>query len=163
MKRVPVATFNELAPARRLQQRLAQAGFASFLRDESRLERLWFLSEPLAAFHVEVLPPDYLAVRQAIRQWDAADGVLSQAVRCPDCGSARVEYPQITRKFLTPVVEALLMAVHWLPREFYCLDCQFTWPARPRVEPERDLLGWPRHSRLWHPEAVRRTQPPPRL
>lgn len=162
MKRVPVATFNELAPARRLQQRLAQAGFASFLRDESKLERLWFLSEPLAAIHVEVPQPDYLAARQVIQQWDATDGVLSEAVRCPDCGSARVEYPQITRKFLTPVVEALLMAVHGLPRKFYCLDCQFTWSPRPPVEPERDLLGWPRHSRLWHPEASHRALPRPR-
>lgn len=161
MKRVPVAIFNELAPARRLQQRLAQAGFVSFLRDESKLERLWSMSDPLAALPAEVRAADYLAVRPAIQRWDATDGVLREAMRCPDCGSARVESPQHTRKFLTPAVEALPLAVHWLPLEFSCLDCHFTWPLRPRVEPERDWLGGPRQSRLWRPEASRRA--PPRL
>jgi hypothetical protein len=54
----------------------------------------------------------------------------------------------MTRKFVTPSVGVLLMLLRLVPREFYCLDCQFTWPVKPkREEPERDVLGWPVHKR----------------
>jgi len=88
-----------------------------------------------------------------------ADGVLARAVVCPQCQSSRVEYPQFTRKFFTPRLGSLLCAIGMLRRGYYCCDCQFTWPAEARIEPERDDLGWPAKSKLWHPEQSKPLSP----
>ena len=148
MKTVPLATFNELSPARSLQGRLEEAGIPATIHDESKLERFWFMSEPLAAFHVEIQQPDFLRARQLMNEWDQAGDSLKALVHCPECGSSRVEFPQITRKFLMPVVQTLFMALHVIPREYYCEDCHFTWPKEKRVEPERDILNFPVDSEI---------------
>jgi rubredoxin len=152
-----VATFNERPPAEMLRQELLNAGLPAEIHDESRAERFWFFSQPLAAIHVKVKAPDYLKARQLIQEWDAARSVLKEAVRCPDCGSSRVEFPQVTRKFLSPAVHVLLMTLRIVPREFHCRDCYFTWPPESEkpVEPERDVMGWPVRSRLLHSKSSR--------
>jgi len=160
MKTIPVATYNEQEPAGELKCRLEAAGIPPVILDESKLERFWFMSEPAAAIHVEVRHPDYLRARQFIRKWHQYDGILKLAVVCPACSSPRVEFPQITRKFLMPIVEACLMALHVLPREFYCLDCQYTWPKTKPPKREFDILGFPRDPNLLRPEPYARTQPP---
>src|SRR5580765_3599822 len=152
MKRVPLATFHEVEPAEQLQTRLQQAGIDAILHDDSKLQRLWLVSEPLASIHVEVAQPDFLVARELVQDWQTNQGVLDRAVRCPACHSARVEYPQLTRKFVTPSLGGLLMAVGLVPRKFYCLDCHCTWPTTSALEPGRDSLGWPEVSKLWHPE-----------
>jgi hypothetical protein len=155
MNTVLIASFNEAGPAEILKERLAQAGHPAVVNNESKLERFGFLSTPRAAFHVEVRREDFLPARQCVEKWDREEGILSRAVRCPECRSARVEYPQATRKFVTPALVGLLLAMRLVPREFYCVDCQFTWPEKKREEPERDILGWPTRSKFWHPEAVK--------
>jgi hypothetical protein len=158
MKTVPLATFNELEPAQTLQQRLQQAGIPATIHDESKLERFAFMSRPLAAIHVEVPQPQYLEARQLIGIWDTEQGALSRAVRCPDCHSSRVEFPQLTRKFLTPALLRIFMSLRVIPQEFYCLDCHFTWPIKPPVERKLDILGFPEDSKFWHPEKVKTSQ-----
>jgi hypothetical protein len=157
MKSVPLASFNERDFAVRLCQQLERTGVAAVIHDESKLERFWFMSEPLAAFHVEVSQPDFLAARQRVQEWERSSDIMQRAVRCPECNSFRVEFPQIPRKFLSPVVMGVLMLLKILPREYYCIDCHFTWPKEKLLEPECDVLGWPLNSQLWHPE---RTQKP---
>ena len=68
MKAVPVATFNETGPAQQLRDRLQRAGIQTRVNDESKLERFWFMSEPLAAFHVEVHQSDFLNARRLIHE-----------------------------------------------------------------------------------------------
>ncbi len=147
MKTIPVATFNELPPAQSLLERFERADIHAFIRNESLLERLWFMSEPLAAVHVDVPQPDYLHARQLLAVWEAGDA-LNEMVRCPECGSSRVEFPQITRKFLMPVVQVVFMSLHLIPRQYYCEDCHFTWPKEKVVEPDRDLLNFPINSAI---------------
>ena len=31
-----------------------------------------------------------------------------------------------------------------IPREYFCQNCQFTWPDKAEVEIERDALNWPK-------------------
>ncbi len=152
MNTVPVATFHELEPAQRLHERLQQAGISAIINDESRRERLWFMSEPLAAVHVEVPQPKYLEARQLIQVWDTEGGVLHSAVRCPECSSSRVEYPQLTRKFITPIIARLFMALGVIGKEFYCLDCHLTWPGAYKLPKKLDILGFPNDSKIFHPE-----------
>lgn len=154
MKTLSVATFNDRAPAEALCEQFAQAGVNAVLHDESKLERFWFMSEPLAAIHVEVPQPDYLKARRLMDEWEKANALMMKsAVRCPECHSSCVMFPQSTRKFLTPALcQTVLTVLHIAPREYYCLDCHFTWPKVPRIEPELDVLGFPMNSKFWHPE-----------
>jgi len=153
MKTVPIATFHEHAPAEELRKQFSQTGVNAVLHDESKLERFWFMSEPLAAIHVEVPQPDYLKARELMSEWEKSNDLLHTSVRCPECHSSCVEFPQITRKFLTPALcQMVLTVLHVMPRQYYCLDCHFTWPKVPRIEPELDVLGFPLNSKFWHPE-----------
>jgi hypothetical protein len=153
MKTIPIATFNELTPAEWLVAQFRRGGVNAVIHDESKLERFWFMSEPLAAIHVNISKRDYLRARMMMGEWDKATGLLRAAVRCPDCNSSAVEFPQITRKFVTPALfQMLLMALHVVSRQYYCQDCHFTWLKVPKVEPKLDILGWPLNSKFWHPE-----------
>jgi len=158
MNTVPLATFNELEPAQHLKQRLDQAGIPAAINDESRLERLWFISKPIAAIHVVVAQPEYLRAHRLVAEWDNAEGVLKNAMHCPNCGSTRVEFPQMPRKFMSPRLLGFLLALRVVPKEFYCLDCHHTCPTVEKLEPVRDPLGWSYESKHWHPEAGGRTQ-----
>jgi hypothetical protein len=159
MSTMLLATFHDLEPAQLLQQRFQQAGIPATITDESRIQRLWFMSEPLAAIHLEVPGDQYLEARQLMQLWDTNDGFLRSAVRCPECQSSRIEFPQLTRKFATPGLIGLLMAARIIRREFYCLECQYTWPVSVTLARRLDKFGWPYDSRLWHPENVRRARP----
>jgi hypothetical protein len=152
MKTVLLATFHEVGSAQQLQARLQQAGMHAMLTDDSKLQRFWLVAKPLAAIHVEVLRTDYQEAVRLIEHWQPPEGALNNAVRCPACHSPRVEFPQLTRKFVTPSLGSLLMAVGLLPREFYCTDCHYTWPTAVHLDAKRDALGWPSESKLWHPE-----------
>lgn len=152
MKTVLLATFQELEPAQQLRLRLEQGGIPSIITNDSKLQRLWFISEPRAPIHLEVPRPDFQAAAHLVKEWP---GALDHAIHCPACQSARVEFPQLTRKFVTPSFGSLLMAIGLLQREFYCLDCQYTWPEAVHAETLRDTLGWPSQSKLWHSEGPR--------
>ncbi|MGC3957176.1 MAG: hypothetical protein QM813_04175 [Verrucomicrobiota bacterium] len=150
MKTLPVATFNERAPAEELRVQFSQAGVNAVLHDESMLERFWFMSEPLAAIHVEVPQPDYLRARKLLSEWEAAGELMKTAVHCPECKSSRVEFPDRTRKFITPALCVMaLNALHVTRRQYYCLDCHFTWPKVPLGDPGPVLQGFPLDAKLW--------------
>jgi hypothetical protein len=143
MNMVTEATFNKPEDAEPLRKRLEAAGIRTEIRDERKLQRYWFISDPLAGIHLRVDGNQYEAANRLIHEWDAAEGVLKDAVHCPACRSSRVEYPQFTRKFVSPTFYAVLCALHIFERRFYCEDCHFTWPLHDKVETPTDLLGWP--------------------
>src|SRR5258708_13389752 len=98
MRRVPLATFHEVEPAQQLRSRLQQAGIDALVHDDSRLQRLWFISQPLASIHIEVPQPDYLRARHLVEDCQEAEGVPNKALCFPPTPSARVQYPQLTPK-----------------------------------------------------------------
>ncbi|MBA3387093.1 MAG: hypothetical protein H0T95_10845 [Chthoniobacterales bacterium] len=59
--------------------------------------------------------------------WETTDPDIGAAIRCPNCQSPRIEYPQMTRRFRLPWIANLLFAMKLFDKEFYCRDCQFTW------------------------------------
>jgi hypothetical protein len=156
MKTVLLATFQELEPAQQLQTRLKSAGITSTIQDDSRLQRMWFIHTPIAPYHVEVLREDFENASRTIRQWSDTGQEIKGALCCPSCHSLRVEFPQITRKFVLPSIGSLLMAIGLVPREFYCVDCQYTWPPVIHRNTPEDSLGWPVQSKLWHKEQQAR-------
>lgn len=140
---INIATFERSEPAETLKQRLASAGLHAIVHDESRLQRFGFMTKPAATKRVEVDQDEFDKARSLLGDWDKTDGVLREAIHCPQCNSPRVEFPQYTRKFFTPVLVEMFISLGLFPKEYYCQDCQFTWPKDPEVRPELDDLGWP--------------------
>lgn len=144
MNKVNVASFNELDEAEVVKNRLEQAGIHAEVYDESNLQRFWFLSAPLAGKHVRVDERDFDKAKEALEVLDVKEDVLHHAVRCPECGSPRVEYPAATRKFVGPtLVEIFATTVRVVDKEFFCESCQHTWPNKTKAYKETDVLGWP--------------------
>lgn len=138
---VTIATFNEPAQAKSLKTRFNEAGLHADVHNEAPLQQIGFMSKPQANAKVLVDDKDFERAQGLMVEWEATDPVIAAAViRCPQCGSSRIEYPQMTRKFLTPGLVILLCAMKIIPKEFYCEDCHYTW----NNEEERTI------GRLWH-------------
>ena len=137
MNMVTVATFNEPAKAEPLKERFAKAGIHAEIQDESKYEWTWFVSKPAAAFRLKVHKRDFEIALRLLSEWDAADGALRDAIRCPQCLHSRIEYPQFTRKFLLPNLVSLASVVGIIDREFYCQECGYTWPKDIKHPPPR--------------------------
>lgn len=147
MKETTIATFSELEKAQEVQRRLAEAGIPAEVNDESTLQKYWFLSKPLAADKVVVDQKDFERAREVLAAADSKDHVLQGEVRCPECGSANVEYPQFTRKFMTTTFVEVLCFLHVIDKEFYCQGCHHTWPVSETLRPKNDVLNWPTKGR----------------
>jgi predicted Zn-ribbon and HTH transcriptional regulator len=150
MNRMPVALFSKRATADCLQKRLVENGIAAEVHDELRLEKLWFVSKRVTGVRLEVPADQFEKTCEWLYEVDAAEGALREAIRCPECKSLRVEYPQFTRKFLIPnIAMGLMAAVGAVDKEFYCEDCHFTWPKegskhsalRPHMAPYYFIEG----------------------
>ena len=138
---VTIATFNEAAKAKRFKERLQQAGLRADIHNERYLQQMAFMSKPQANVKLQVDDNDFERAQQLMMEWETTDPDVGAAlVRCPQCGSSRIQYPQMSRKFITPGVATVLFAMRIFPKEFYCEDCHFTWTN----ENERTL------GRLWH-------------
>ncbi len=130
---VTIATFNDSTKARQLKRRFQDAGLRADVHNEAPLQ--------LANAKVMVDDADFEKAQNLMVEWEATDPDISAAlVRCPQCSSSNIEYPQMTRKFMTPALVGVLCALKIIPKEFYCQDCHFTWSNR-----EEPTIG-----RLWH-------------
>jgi hypothetical protein len=143
MEWLTVATFNELEDADPLCRRLRDAGFTAEIHDERKVQKWYFLAPALAGIRVRVPKERHAQARQLVQQWQGNDPVLRKAITCPECRSSRIEYPQFSRHFLWGGIAAVFAAVGCFERKFFCKDCNFTWPAKQKIEPKKDVLGWP--------------------
>jgi len=137
MNMVTVATFNEPSKAEPLKRRLEQEGVYAEIHDESKYEWFWFVSKPLAGIRLKVHKKDFERARQMVRDLDAAEGILRDAVKCPQCGASRIEYPQFTRKFIMPNLVGLASLLGIIDKEFFCQECEYTWPKEVKNRPPR--------------------------
>ena len=138
---VTIATFNEPGKARQLKERLQLAGLHADMIDEGHIQKVAFMSKPQANVKVQVDDNDFERAQKLMIEWESSDPDIGSAmIRCPQCGSSRIEYPQMTRKFMTPALASVLFTLKIFPKEFYCEDCHFTWS-----NDEKSGL-----FRLWH-------------
>ena len=99
--------------------------------------------------------------------WDAKEGGLRGAFRCPECHSLRIQYPQYTRKSALPnLLVGALANIHAIRKEFYCFDCHYTWPkegtkpsrVRPHMAPYYFIEGVPQPQPKPSPEPQHASQ-----
>jgi hypothetical protein len=146
-----VATFNEREDAEAVAKRLIQAGFQAEVADETKVQKFFFMSKPLANEKVEVPIEDYDRARNFLKQIDPEEHLLRHQICCPQCDSPDIEYPQFTRKFITPVLVEIACFLHILEKQFYCKNCHNTWSRKVGVPPPLDVLNW-RRDRLVGPQ-----------
>jgi len=127
---VTIATFNEPAKAKHLKTRLQGAGVKADLHNEGHLQAVTGMGTPQANAKVMVEEDDFEAANKLMHEWESSDPEIGSAIRCPQCKSPRIEYPQLSRKFLTPWLASILFALQIFPKEFYCQDCHNTWPGK---------------------------------
>jgi predicted Zn-ribbon and HTH transcriptional regulator len=138
MNTIAVALFSHRAKAEPIQKCLLEAGIRAEIHDELRLEKLWFIAKVGSGSRLEVPVDQFERAEQLLVGWDAAKAALSDAIRCPECKSLRVDYPQFTRKsLLTNLAVGLAAEVGLVEKEFYCQDCHYTWP-KEGSKPRRD-------------------------
>lgn len=142
---ITVATFNDRAPAEKIAQRLRDLGMNADLYDESH-EQKWklFNLHPRAHMRVRVHTSEAGRALALLKEWQATEGALADAVHCPECGSSKIEFPQFSRRTLMGALPAALAATGVIAQEYFCEDCNLTWPDEVKVEPELDLLNWPK-------------------
>lgn len=139
--------FNRRSDAEQLQKRLNEAGVGAKVRD----------CHTLKGSRLDVPDHQFDEAHRLLLSWDTAEGALQSAIRCPDCGSLRIEYPQYTHKSALPnLLIGLLANIGAMRKEFYCHDCHFTWP-KEGTKPSR---ARPHMAPYYFIEGVAQTQPP---
>ena|SRR5204863_9149434 len=97
MEWVSVALFNGRCVAESIRDRLVQAGFKARIAEESWFQRLWFVRKAEAGVRVVVPDDQRERAEKVLLDADAAEGILREAIRCAECKSLRVQYPQFAR------------------------------------------------------------------
>src|SRR5947208_13871192 len=123
---VTLATVNEPAKARQLTRRVQDAGIKADVHNEAPLQQVGFMSRPQANAKVMVEDVDFEKAQEQMIEWEATDPDISAAlIRCPQCGSSNIEYPQMTRKFMTTALVGVLCAKKIIPKVYYYQDSLF--------------------------------------
>jgi predicted Zn-ribbon and HTH transcriptional regulator len=125
---VTIATFDDSIKAKHLKDRFQQARVHADVLTEGQMHAAASRAKNKANVRVLVEEADFETAQQLLTEWEASDPEIGSAIRCPQCGSPRIDYPQLARKFpFVPGLIAILLALKIVPKEFYCQDCHFTW------------------------------------
>jgi hypothetical protein len=126
---VNLAVFKHEHDARALEERLQQQGFEARTRNDRKIQLFWFLAPPRATFRVQVGAKDVHTAQEFIETERSVEILTQRAIHCPSCKSVQIEYPQMTRRFLTPtLLMDLGILFHIIEHEAYCADCHYMWP-----------------------------------
>ncbi|HXS68933.1 MAG TPA: hypothetical protein VN761_08825 [Candidatus Polarisedimenticolia bacterium] len=144
MNKISIALFKSRPDAEPFERRLREAGVPAEAHDCSNIK----------GARIDIPADQFERAHQLLLNWDSSDGGLSGVIRCPECNSFRIEYPQYTHKSALPnLLVGALANIGALRKEFYCDDCHYTWPkegtkpsrVRPHMAPYYFIEGIPQH------------------
>jgi hypothetical protein len=128
---VDVAVFENASDSRMLELDLKSKGFETRTYNDRLLQYFLFLCPPHATIRVQVRGNNSDNVACFLHHEPATSALLQRAIRCPSCGSLRVQYPQMTRRFLLPTVLLHLGIIfRVITHEAYCESCHWLWTLR---------------------------------
>jgi len=134
MNKISIALFDRRSNAEPYQRRLSEAGVPAEVHDCASLK----------GARLDVPAEQFERANQLMQDWGSAEHGVPGAIRCPECNSLRIEYPQYTHKSALPnLLVGVLANIGAMPKEFYCYDCHYTWPkegtkpsrVRPHMAP----------------------------
>jgi hypothetical protein len=123
-----VAVFENASDGQMLEMDLNNKGFETRTYNDKLLQCFLFLCPPHAIFRVQVRGNDFKNAAYFVDHEPATSALLQKAIRCPSCGSLRVQYPQMTRKFFLPTLLlhfGIIFRV--IVHEAYCEGCHWLW------------------------------------
>jgi len=83
---VTIATFNDADKAKRLKERLQQAGLQADMINEGHIQQVAFMSKPQANIKVKVDDNEFEKALGLMIQWESTDPEIASAmIRCPQC------------------------------------------------------------------------------
>jgi hypothetical protein len=132
---VNVGVYEDLNDGRVLENFLRERGLDARTYNDKLLQLFLFLCPPRVTFRVQVRQDHFGKATRALDE--TQPGILEKAIHCPSCGSLRINYPQMTRKFFLPTVLLHLGIIfRVIGHECYCENCHFTWNF-PRDVPHK--------------------------
>ncbi|HEU5396748.1 MAG TPA: hypothetical protein VFV81_06250 [Verrucomicrobiae bacterium] len=125
---VTMAVFEDLDTARTLENFLRGHGLESRTFNDKLLQLFLFLCPPRVTFRVQARQHEFQRATGLMDTDRNAGTILRRAIHCPECGSLRISYPQMTRKFLLPTLLLHLGIIfRVIEHEAYCEFCHHTW------------------------------------
>lgn len=121
-----VAVFENVNDGKMLETFFRGKGLESRTYDDKLFRYFLFLRPPSVTYRVQVRQNHFERAGEFL-EVNAPD-VLEKALHCPSCGSLRVNYPQMTRKFIMPtVILHLGIIFRAIEHECYCESCHHVW------------------------------------
>ena len=123
-----IAIFENPGDGQLLEMDLKNKGFDARTYNDKLLQFFLFLCPPHATIRVQVRGNDFKNAAYFVDHEPAASALLQKAIRCPSCGSLRVQYPQMTRRYLLPTLLLHLGIIfRVIVHEAYCESCHWLW------------------------------------
>jgi hypothetical protein len=132
-----VAVFEQQASSKSLEIFLVNRGIEARTYDDRLFRYFLFLRPPKVTYRVQVRQNQLADVNDLLNS--EPPSILDAALHCPSCRSLRVNFPQMTRRFVLPTV--LLHAgiiFRIIEHQCYCEHCHEMWPlsdVRSDVQP----------------------------
>ena len=121
-----VAVFEQLASGKSLEMFLVNRGIEARTCDDKLFRHFLFLRPPQVTYRIQVRQNHLADVRDLLHSEPPA--ILDAALHCPSCGSLRVNYPQMTRRFVLPTVLLHLGIIfRIIEHQCYCEHCHEMW------------------------------------
>lgn len=132
---VNVAVFEKLNDGRVLETFLRDKEIDARTYNDKLLQYFLFLCPPRVTYRVQVRQDQFDQATHALDEHLPA--ILEKAIHCPSCGSLRVNYPQMTRKFFLPTALLHLGIIfRVIDHEAYCDNCHMVWNLREGLTPK---------------------------
>ena len=138
---ISIATFDTLPPAETLVHVLTEKGLEAGVHNETSDQTMrFFAGTHHAQFRVQVPPAQMTAALEVVANLQplapekAKEDPAKLVIRCPDCGSTRVEFPQFSRNTIVGALPALAASVGLVEQDFYCQACHYTWLPQAATE-----------------------------
>ena len=129
-----VAVFEVKQDAENLLQFLTDRGLTAALADLTLEGPGNAIPADFAKYQVRAGEESAEAARQAT--WHTEEGLrlVETAVRCPECGSSCIIYPEEPHNFVLPALMRVLVQHHVVAGSYCCLSCRHEWaPAKSVV------------------------------
>jgi hypothetical protein len=123
---VNVAVFENVNDGKILEAFFRNKGLEARIYDDRAFRYFLFLRPPCVTYRIQVRQNHLESAGELLNM--NAPAILENALHCPSCGSLRVSYPQMTRKFIMPTVLLHLGIVfRVIEHECYCENCHHIW------------------------------------
>lgn len=121
-----VAVFESREAGKAFETFLLEHGFEARIYDDKLFRYFLFLRPPQVTYRVQVGKSQFVKAENLLAAGPPT--VLTKAIHCPDCGSLRVNYPQMTRKFILPTILLHLGIIfRVIEHQCYCENCHQMW------------------------------------